>query len=288
MRFWKIEGTPYHSDYQRAFVNGRIEYPYSLPSVQCPTCHRAPGHDRMIPYRCPAAQRQRFTDPPEVTLEEFARLAARIRQAFQRRGLNPEWVQPGSPILPCHLDVPSKPEADFLWPGLSCMVVHERVRDALDSLQLREVTFGEATLRKVGRRSAKLAPPSPSTGEPEDMVHEVPTTRSSKGVPRYFELCVYGRSAPPPGREVRKVCPACGDPDFGWAPSRNLVMTESMWTGLDLFVLETTGYFLVTDRFKEAVEKLRATNVSFAPFPAIVEPASESSPARLKRRRKRQ
>ena len=65
-------------------------------------------------------------------------------------------------------------------------------------------------------------------------------------------------------------------------------MTESMWTGLDLFVLETTGYFLVTDRFKEAVEKLRATNVSFAPFPAIVEPASESSPARLKRRRKRQ
>jgi len=56
--------------------------------------------------------------------------------------------------------------------------------------------------------------------------------------------------------------------DFNRARSRELVMTESMWTGLDIFVLETTANILVTDRLKQELQKLRPTNVEFIAFPS--------------------
>lgn len=267
MQFWEIQGTDYINDYKRSFINGQIEHPYSLPTVQCKVCHRAIGEDSVLPYECPANLRKRFSDPDEVTIEEFELLAKKVRAAVEKKGIRGSFVQPGCLLQPVFLDIASKPTADFLWPSFSPLV-SQRIRDKLESLNLRDTAFAEVTLRKVGKKSAKLAPPIPSTGEPEDIVKEVATTTFPKANRKYFELCVFGRSAPPPGREVLSVCSACGDKTFNWTRGGKLVMTGSMWTGLDIFILETTATILVTDRLKQELQKLRPTNVEFSKYPS--------------------
>lgn len=267
MEFWELEGTNYVSDYKRSFINGQIEHPYSLPSVRCKVCRQSIGERFMLPYQCPTNLRKRLSDPNEVSIEEFDLLANRVKAALQKQGLSGSIVQPGCLLQPAFLDIASKPTADFLWPGFSPLV-SQRVRDKLESLNLRDIALAEVTLRKVGKKSSKLAPPIPSTGEPEDVVNEVASTKFPKTDRKYFELCVYGRSAPPPGREVLSVCSACGDKTFNWTRGGKLVMTESMWTGLEIFVLETTATILVTDKLKQELQKLTPTNVEFSKYPS--------------------
>jgi|WetSurMetagenome_2_1015567.scaffolds.fasta_scaffold514598_1 hypothetical protein len=267
MKFWQLGEPRYASDYQMSFVNGEIEHPYKLPFVDCGSCGQRFLADHSLPYECPASLRRKFSDPEAVTIEEFENIAEPVRRAVQKLGVSKDVVQPRCFLLPSFLDIPSKPEADFLWPSFSPLVT-ERVRGKLESLKIREVAFPEVTLRKLGKKSPKLPPPIPSTGEPEDIINEVSTRRFPKTGHRYFELCVYGRSGPPPGRELKSVCSRCGNKDFNWARSKELVMTESMWTGLDIFVLETTAIILVTDRLKQELQKLRPTNVEFIEFPS--------------------
>lgn len=267
MDFWQPEGTRYVSDYKSSFVNGLIEYPYKLPDVRCKVCREYMGQGSVLPYRCPIGERGRFSDPADVTLAEFNRIARKVKVAIEKQGLNGSWVQPGSVLQPAFLDIASKPAADFLWPGLDALV-SPRIRAKLESLKLPDIAFAEVTLRKVGQKSAKLPPPIPSTGEPEDIVDEVPTVNFPKTGRRYFELCVYGRSAPPPGRELLSVCSTCGGKTFNWTRGGKLIMTESMWTGEDIFVLETTAIILITDTLKQELQKLRPTNVEFTRFPS--------------------
>jgi hypothetical protein len=195
MEFWDLEGTNYVSDYKRSFINGQIEHPFSLPSVQCKVCRQSMGDDCGLPYKCPANLRERFSNPVEVTIEEFNLLANKVKAEVRKQGLSDSFVQPGCLLQPAFLDIASKPTADFLWPGFSPLV-SQRIRDKLQSLNLQDIAITEVTMRKVGKKSAKLAPPIPSTGEPEDIVNEVATTRYPKMNRKYFELCVYGRSAP--------------------------------------------------------------------------------------------
>jgi hypothetical protein len=267
MEFWKLEGTNYVSDYKTSFINGQIEHPYSLPSVQCKVCRQSMSEDSVLPYECPTNLRKRFSDPDDVTIEEFELLAKKVKTAFQKQGLSISIVQPGCLLQPGFLDIASKPTADFLWPGFSPLV-SQRIRDKLECLNLRDTALAEVTLRKVGKKSAKLAPPIPSTGEPEDIVNEVVTTRFPKTNRQYSELCIYGRSAPPPGREVLSVCSACGGKTFNWTRGGKLITTDSMWTGLEIFILETTATVLVTDRLKQELQKLRPTNVEFRKYPS--------------------
>ncbi len=267
MQFWKLQGTDYVSDYKRSFINGRLEHSYSLPGVQCKVCRQATGDGSVIPYICPASLRKRLSNPGEVTIEEFDLLAKKVKPAVEKQGLSGSLVQPGCLLQPAFLDIASKPTADFLWPSFSPLI-SERIRDKMESLKLRDIAFPEVTMRKVGKKSANLTPPIPSTGEPEDIVNEVSTVKFPRTKSRYFELCVYGRSTPPPGREVLSVCPACGDKTFNWTRGAKLVMTESMWTGLEMFVLETTGTILVTDKLKQELQKLRPTNVEFSQYPS--------------------
>jgi len=267
MKFWQLEGAHYLSDYKRSFVNGSIEHPFRLPSVGCKTCGQRVWEDHSLPYECPPSLRKKFSDPADVTNEEFEQIAEPVRRAVQKHGVNKSVVRPNSALLPIFLDIPSRPEADFLWPSFS-PVVTERIREKLESLKIRDIAFAEVTLRKVGKKSAKLAPPIPSTGEPEDIINEVSVTQFPKTKRAYSELCVYGRSNPPPGRELKSVCSICGSKDFNWARSKELVMTDAMWTGLDIFVLETTANILLTDRLKQELQKLRPTNVEFIEFPS--------------------
>jgi hypothetical protein len=269
MAFWKLDGTGYVSDYKYSFVNGQVEAPYTLPSVRCKVCRHYMGGGIMLPYRCPANLRRGFSDPPDATIEEFNRLAKRVKVAVGKKGFSASLVQPGAVLEPIFLDIASKPTADFLWPGLSALV-SDRIRDKLESLKVRDIAFAEVTLRKVGKQSAKVAPPIPYTGEPEDIVNEVPTTRFPKKERGYSRLCIYGRSSPPPGRELLSVCSACGGETYNWTRGRELIMTDSMWTGGDMFILETTGIILVTDALRRALQELRPTNVEFSRFPSAI------------------
>lgn len=267
MEFWELRGTDYASDYKREFVKGQVEHPYRLPSVRCPVCRNCSWDDNVLPYVCPSSHRKKFSDPADVTIEEFGVIAKTVKAAVEEQGLGSSLVQPGSILQPSFLDIASKPTSDFLWASLN-PVVSQRIQEKLESLKVRDIAFAQVTLRKVGKKSARLAPPIPSTGEPEDMVNEVSTTEFPNSNRRYFELCIYGRSAPPPLRELRSVCPTCGSKTFNWATSRKLIMTESMWTGGDIFYLETTRTVLITDFLKQELEKLRPTNVEFTRFPS--------------------
>lgn len=267
MRFWQLARPGHTNDYQRSFVNGSIEHPYHLPFVDCQACGQRYLADHSLPYECPSSMRKAFSDREAVTIEEFENIAEPVRRAVLELGLRRDIVQPRCFLLPSFLDIPSRPEDDFLWPGFSPLVT-ERIREKLESLKILEIAFAEVTLRKVGLKSPKLPAPIPCSGEPEDVITEVRTSLFPKAEGNYFELCVYGRSAPPPGRELKSVCSKCGNKDFKWSRSKDLVMTESMWTGLDIFVLETTAIILVTDMLKQEIQKLRPTNVEFIEFPS--------------------
>jgi hypothetical protein len=267
MEFWKLESPRRDNDYQDSFINGQIDHTYSLPRVECKTCGYLMGDGTVLPYKCPVGLRERFADPAEVSIDEFNVLAKKVKVAIQKKGLSPSLVQPGCCLQPSFLDIPSKPTADFLWPPVTALV-SQRIWQKLKSLCLQDVAFAEVTLRKVGKKSAKLAPPIPSTGEPEDIINEVPISKFPKASPRYFELCVYGKSLPPPGRELLSVCPNCGDKTFKWTRRGKLSMTKSMWAGHEMFMLETTGYILVTDKLKDKLLELRPTNIEFTRFPS--------------------
>jgi hypothetical protein len=267
MEFWKLEKTDYVNDYKTSFVNGQIEHPYSLPVVQCKVCREYMSEDFVLPYKCPVGLRKKLTDPDDVNMAEFKVIAKQAMTAVKAQGLSGSIVQPGCSLQPAFLDIGSKPTADFLWPSFSPLV-SPRIRKKMESLKLRDIAFGEVSLRKVGKKSAKLQPPIPSTGEPEDIVKEVPTKKSPKTGPKYFELCIYGKSAPPPGRELLSECSACGGKSFNWSRNEKLIMKESMWNGQEIFVLETTGIILITDRLKQELQKLGPTNVEFSRFPA--------------------
>jgi hypothetical protein len=267
MEFWKLDGTHYLSDYKTSFINGELEHPYHLPPVRCKVCRESIGQGFTLPYICPTGLRKKFTDPADATMEEFNHITEKVKVTVKKRGLSGSLVQPWSALQPAFLDIPSKPTADFLWPGFN-PVVSPRIREKLESLKVQDVAFAEVTLRKVGKRAANLPAPIPSTGEPEDIINEVPTMLLPKTKQRYFEVCIYGRSAPPPGREVLSVCSTCGTKKFNWTRGTKLIMTESLWTGHDIFILETTLHVLVTDKLKRELQKLRPTNVEFTRFPS--------------------
>ena len=175
--------------------------------------------------------------------------------------------RPGDDFQPCYLDIPSRPRADFIWGCLGSVVISERVRRLFESLRLASVSYSPVTLRKVGKREARLPAPIPSTGEPEDIIHEVPLLTRTDTVGPYFELVIQSESGNAPGAEPRSVCSGCGREIFPDGDAR-FVMADSMWKGADIFFLTSTLYIVVTDRVRQALQDLRATNVQFEPFEA--------------------
>jgi hypothetical protein len=129
------------------------------------------------------------------------------------------------------------------------------------------ISYCPVTLRKVGTRNARLPAPIPSTGEPEDIIHEVPLLTATDSIGPYYELVVQSESGVAPGAEPLSVCSRCGWETLPETESR-FVMLESMWKGTDIFFLNSTYFIVVTDRVRRALQNLRATNVHFAPFEA--------------------
>lgn len=264
MRFWQVQ-SPDYDDYRHSYINGVLTYTCCLPPVRCNTCGKVRSDDRILPFQLPAPlhKRTEILKRRPVSQEEFGRLSVEIERELRASGVEPPAFRPGDMFEPGEIDVPSRPRADFLWSEIGSPVVSERVRRLFTSLEVKEVEFRPVTLRKLGKREAKLAPPIPETGEPEDLLDSVPLLSKTDTLGPYYHLIVHGRSGRPPGDEALSTCPDCGWERTPPAPVVRFVMLDSMWRGHDVFFLGHTRLLMVTDRIKVALHKLRATNVDY-------------------------
>lgn len=266
MRFWRITELESQSDYTHSYVNGDLDHPFGLPGVNCDVCDATWGGSRVLPFNCPDSLRSEslLQERWPISLRDHKQLQRDVRAEFLRKGVELPPLQPGDEFQPCDLDIPSQPEADFLWCSLASMVVSARVCQLFEELQVAGIEFCPVKLRKVGTRSSKLPAPMPSTGEPEDIIDEVPLARSTEGVGPYFELVVQAESGYAPRGEPVSVCGGCGRREFAKSSVRFRTV-ESMWKGADVFFLAGTLYIVVTERIRSALLEIGATNVQFKP-----------------------
>lgn len=266
IRFWRLHSPPYDSDYRCSYINGHLEHPYALPGVECDKCGDIWGGTRILQFECPASLRKHklLTNLWPIPLEQHEALQHEVGKHLSLAGINHPKLRPGDCFQPGYLDVPSRPQDDFLWCSMS-VVVSERIKRLFDSAQIRNVVFCPVVLRKIGSREASLEPPIPSTGEPEDIIDEVPILRRTNSISPYYEMLVLSKSDYPPGGVPVSVCSACGyetiDDD-----KRKLVMLSSMWRGDNLFYLATTSHIIITERLKNLLLELKVTNVDFTPY----------------------
>ncbi len=263
-KFWRLDHPDYKSDYAHTFINGSLEHPFSLPGVKCSVCKQTWGGIRILPYPCPESFRRRkeLRGPWPIPLAEHKKLQAEVLAALRGEGVEIDSLRPGDELQPCYLDVPSRPRADFLWSSIGSVIISHRMKDLFEKHGVGGVAFAKAGLRKVGKREAKLPPPIPASGEPEDLINEAPLLADTSAIGPYYELIVLNESGYPPGGTPRSVCSGCGRPDVD-SEKRQLVMTPEMWNGDKIFFLATTLHVIVTSELKELLERNNPTNVVF-------------------------
>jgi hypothetical protein len=269
MRFWRLHEPDYSSDYASTYVNGELDHPFALPGVKCERCGQTWGSTAILPYELPPDLRSlpQLRDHGPISGRDHADLRRNVLEALRATGVPIAELRVGAVFQPGYLDVPSSPEADFLWSGLGSAVVSQRIRDTMMRAGITGCEFVRVIPRKIGKRSARRRAPVPGTGEPEDLVAGVEPIRDPSGIPPYYELVVTAQSRRPPGAEPTSTCELCGREAYD-ADARRLVMEPPMWNGQDVFFLATTLWILVTDRAKALLEQLRPTNVTFSPMPA--------------------
>jgi hypothetical protein len=263
---WFLLSPSDSDDYQHAYVHGEVEYVHHLPATSCSDCSRPVATYSVLPFGCPEELRtEKLLTTGLVSPQTYDALRKQI--AARLNAEQEAYLQPGAAFMPGLLDVPSKPRADFLWAELGGPLVSERVREAITRVCADDVYFTDISYRRVGRRSAKALAPIPNSGEPEDVIHTVPLTKSVIGLPAYSRLNVRQESALPADARDSPICPGCGRPKHPTREARP-AMTLSMWRGHNLFYLATTLNIVVTSRVREALEAIGATNVSFEPAAA--------------------
>ena len=267
MDFWRLDEPEYSSDYVSKFINGDLDHPFGLPGVQCERCGETWGGETILPYELPVALRslESLNDRWPISGSEHAKLRATVLASLQAAGAPITALHVDASFQPGYLDVPSRPEADFLWSGIGSVVVAQRVRDAIVDSGLRGCALIPVIPRKIGKRRAKLPAPIPSTGEPEGLITEIRQVLDPSEVAPYYEVVVTAQSKRPPGAEPLAICDLCGRESYDRS-ARQLVMTPEMWNGDDIFFLATTLWIVVTDPVKLLLERLRPTNLVFTPM----------------------
>jgi hypothetical protein len=266
MRFWRLTSPDYDSDYRHSYINGSLEHPFGLPGVECDVCGETWGGSRVLAYEYPESLRsyKKARDRWPIPRSEHSALQERLLNELGLEGKPFVDLRPGDSFQPCYLDVPSRPRADFLWSSLGVLVVSERIKELLVSLCRDEIAVRPITLRKVGEREAKLAPPMPSSGEPEDIIHEVPLLRDKADVGPYYEIVPLKESDVPLNRPVKGVCSGCHREDVeAIFDDVNPRMADEIWRGDSVFYLATTLYIIVTNDIKEALTRIHTNNVNF-------------------------
>lgn len=269
MQFWRLEHPDYRSDYQHSYINGSLEHPFGLPGVRCDVCRQTWGGSRILPFELPASLRghKNLKERWPISLEQHQALQREVQEEFLRTGIVVPSFEPGDDFQPCYLDIPSRPRADFIWGCLGSVVISERIRELFHSLGVASVSYSPVTLRKVGKREARLPAPIPSTGEPEDIIQEVPLLTCTDSIGPYFEMVIQSESDYAAQARLLSTCSGCGRETLPDTDAR-FVMVESMWKGTDIFFLAGTLHIVVTDRVRQALQDFSATNVHFKSFEA--------------------
>ncbi len=262
MKFWRIHHPEYDSDYRCSYINGSLKHPFGLPGVECMCATWGGG--RILPYECPESFRghEHITERWPIWIKKHESLQKELMAALSISGDPFVALRPGDEFQPCFLDVPSYPRADFLWPSIDSFVVSQRIKNAIVESCPDDVAVYPVTLRKIGKREAELPPPMPSTGEPEDIIDEVPVLKTTSGVGPYFEIVVLKESGNPPGVTLAGTCPRCKRASVD-VSKRELRMTADMWKRESIFLLATTCYVVVTDELRRRIARYHPTNVAF-------------------------
>ncbi|MBT4867589.1 MAG: hypothetical protein HON53_21010 [Planctomycetaceae bacterium] len=265
-QFYRLEAPRYESGYEDTYINGHASHRHSLPGLDCPDCTPWSG-GRLLPFECPEEFRkhENIKERWPIPTDAHRELCDQILAALHQAGHAIESLGPGDTFLPAVLDIPSCPEFDFLWSTLGSAIVSERIKTAFESAGLTGIQFVPICLQRVGKAYATDPPPTPSTGEPEDMINEVEEFLMHSEVDPYFQMIITANSATPPGAEITSVCDTCGRESYDKA-KRQLVMQPEMWQGHDVFFLATTLYILITPAVRELLEELEATNVEMRPI----------------------
>lgn len=254
--YWKLT-APRYSDYHHTFINGEVEHEFVIPGVRCDSCRQTwMSASRVLPVECPTSVRMNWPSGPQ-TFSDFIALREAIRAAIPRNMTGLE-IAPGNAFLPGLVRLPSRPRADFLWGSLGSYIVSKRVKELFDRQGFSGCAFFPAVIEKIGRREAHLPPPLPSSGEPEDIMHSAKDPPTPE-IGEYFEMIVCKDSLRVPEAVPRTLCNACGFED--WKPPKRWLMDDSLWTGSDIFFLAPTTMLIVTNRVKDALVEIRATNV---------------------------
>jgi len=263
--FWRLHQPENDSDYTDTYTNGNLEHPFALPGVKCEHCGQTWGGTAILPYELPAEFQslEQLRNSWPISAREHAVLRRRVLAALRAAGASIGELPMGATFQPAYLDVPSRPEADFLWSGLGSVVVSERIRDTMAGAAVSGCEFVRVIPRKIGKRQATRRPLIPKSGEPEDLLAAmIQVVEDPSEIPPYYELVVTAQSKHPPGAEPDWRCDLCGRGTYD-ADLRRLVMEPPMWNGQDVFFLATTLWIIVTDRVKTLLEPLRPTNLSF-------------------------
>jgi len=150
-----------------------------------------------------------------------------------------------------------------LWGSLGSVIVSEKIKNCFARAGFSGILLFPITISKVGRRNAKLPAPIPDSGEPEDIM-ELADHVPGSDVGQYFEMIITSDSHRVRETEPSSVCPVCGFEQ--WSPPERWTMDESLWTGSDVFCLAPTSMIVVTNRVKERLVEIGATNVRAAPM----------------------
>lgn len=267
MRFYRMQSPDYSSEKQNLNINGNLEYIYKFPSVSCEACKTTYGGSRVLSISAPPQIQndKRFKNRWPISEEEHAALQKEIAGYLNQECVSFVTFRPGDIFQPAYLDIPSKPEADFLWPNIRSFVISERMKRMVFDELSGDVEIVPIELRKVGKRNATPSAPFSHTDYPsEDSIHNTNSIRYNEPIGTYYQVLVRAVSGYPKGGSPVSVCSVCKHEAIE-DEKRELIMTDEMWRGQQIFFLRTTLYVMVTETLAEKIRKAQATNVSFVP-----------------------
>lgn len=242
--FWRMNSPSYQSILLEESINGYAEHPYSLPGVECIGCGETWATTKIIHYGMPST----LVNIPELntkgTVTNKRQLELQTLILNQIENYDGEVLLPGTDFQPVYLDIDNEPKVDFLWSCLGSVLISDRIKDLFIKNEIKGVKLSPVIKRKVGNKVIKY-----------------PFKVSENGS-NYSELIITANSKNPPGAEIISICKNCGREEID-NDARQLKMLPDMWCGEDIFFLNTTLWIIVTDRVKNLIEGIAASNVIF-------------------------